>query len=163
MMKINIGKIFKTLISLIFLGLIWTNPLIMRENAQSNVKIFTDGINTLLSSLGIKYILLPKQIMMWIMIIEYFIFGIVLIIMQKSYTERIKKHVSIPLSIGLMTSIVTTYFGLFDKVPFGTLQDVIYQTEGLIFGILTYIIFDIMRSKNSGGRKYSSANYKRGR
>ena len=163
MMKMNIGRVFKTLISALFLGLIWINPLIMKEDSQKNIKVFTDGINALLSSINIKYILLPKQIMIWIMIIEYFIFGIMLMSMQKSYTDRVKKYVSIPLSIGLISSIATTYFGFFGKVPFGTLQDVIYQSEGLIFGILAYIIFDIIKSKKMQGRKYSSVKYKRRR
>lgn len=141
MTNIKFSNVITTLLVVGIGGIILFCPR-LGLNSQSQIKLISDGLNSILKAVGIRSMFTHNDVLNALILSEYTIFGMFLMIMLKSYTKNIVKNISIPLFIGLLLAVMSGYMSNFLGLGIISLDIVIKEFMYLLLGMLIYILLN---------------------
>lgn len=154
--NLYLKRAFSCTLSVISTASIFLNPLIFGKQSQYKTKMFTNGLNEILHSVGLTVKFEPYDVVNIILFCEFFILGMILVGTTKVFFENFLKHITIPLFIGLSVSVMTVYYGYITTNSLFQIKNVLFMFRDLSLGIILYLIlygiFFRRRDKNSNHR-----------
>lgn len=163
MLKSRITKFLSVIFSTAVAIGIFLNPLTCKSADVSKVKMFSQGINEIIKSLGLSHSIGFEGMIDIIIFVEYSVFGLSLMFVTKSLYENTLKNIFFPLFVGLFLSTAMGYYGYKNKGLVSGINSVAVMFCGVLLGITIYMLmkFIFLRGRfNSLGKK---SNYKRER
>ncbi len=157
MMDKNIARFVFILIAFIVVLCIFLNPLTNLAVLRSNPYILAN-INSFLSRIGFSYRFVFKDICAIMRFTEYFVFGIIAMVLTKSYSKNIFKSITVPLFIGLFIAVGEIYYRFLSGFHIG-INEVIVSFVEFCIGMIFYIIFTGTKPAKDSGFKYKSRKY----
>lgn len=154
MSNIRFSSVVTTVLVLMAAGIILFYPG-LGLTSQSQIKLLSDGINSIMKALNIKRIFTPNDVIGGLIFTEYAVFGALLMAMLKTYTVNIAKNISIPLFIGLSVAVLSGYISKFWGLGVASLEVVVHEFFCLLTGIFIYLILGWVLENKLFRGKYS--------
>lgn len=139
-------KWLKALFSIMIIVCVIFNPLTHGSGDIKRINMFFTGINSILESMGIGFIIKSNQMVDSIIFTEYLLWGISLATVTKAFFGKVLVNITKPLSIGLILAILISYHGYLSKGMISGIGNLVTMLLGLLFGLTIYLLFDVVRS-----------------
>lgn len=162
MLNINAKKIISTLSVLLFVWIMFIDPLGIRTVEQSMIPSITQAINSLMYNIRLDYSFNESGVITGVIFVKYLVLGILLMWMTSSYTMRVIQNIAVPTLLGLFISIGVNYL----KPVYGSsgaVYDVIMAFLGMASGFAIFILIYLIKSRGKASvrSKYKTSKYKR--
>ncbi len=163
MLKDKIIRLLSALVSIAMAIWIFLNPITYGKGNLTKIDLISNGINEIMTGGGILLKLNSDIIINAILFFEFFIFGIVLMITTKIYSNKTLKNIFFPLFIGLFTAVLMTYSARKYSSAIYGIESIILMFEGLATGIILFLLIEFIASKFGHKKRIKKSKYKKGR
>ncbi len=163
MLKDKIIRLLSALASIAMAIWIFLSPIRPPKGNLTKIDLISRGINEILAGIGFSLKLESSQMIQIILIIEYFIFGILLMITTKVYSHKTLKNIFFPLFTGLFTAVLMAHNARRYQGAVYGIESIIMMFEGLVAGIILFLLIELISSKFGAKKSIKKSKYKRGR
>lgn len=149
-MQLSLKKIFYLLITIFIILFIFYNSIQNGENSSETSTLVLNFINNMINVIGLSFKLDGYFIRKLAHFVEFFAFGLFLMLSFKEFTNKTFSIISFPMFFALLVPVIDEFIQIYSPGRASSVKDVLLDFSGAITGIIIVCLCSKIKKR----RKY---------
>ena len=147
-MHLNLKKIVYLIVTILVVMFIFYNSIQNGESSSNASTTVLNFINNIINSIGLKFNLEGYFIRKLAHFVEFFIFGVFLMLTFEAFTSKIFSIIGFPMFLSIFVPVIDEYIQIYSDGRTSSVKDVLLDFFGAIIGIILVSLCFVLNRNN---------------